>query len=463
MSSDLGVDALMRQVRQEVERRRLESRMRDGHAPSAADDQLAASWQALNEAIVAAESSTLVGMRLPPMTQMRGWRRRIAEPAARLILRIAQLVTRDQSAFNQLILGLVRWLSNAVNDRLTATSGRLDTLTDGLARAIAQSRPVPELVDAGARTSAEVRALHERIAGMEDAAARLEASTAEAIRQIGADLAVTLAAERLRAQHLQTQVTLQERRIATLAEPARRRPAKAGAAGATAPAGDAIGHLSDAFYVGFEDRFRGSRDGVKERVRVYLPIVRDAGAGTSERPILDVGCGRGEWLEVLNEEGLVGHGLDLNEAMVHESRERGLDVARGDVLEHLRGLPDGSVGAVTGMHLIEHVRFPVVVEILDECRRVLQPGGVAIFETPNPRNLVVGACRFYIDPTHRTPLHPDTMAFVAEHCGLVRVRILELHPVENGRRLPDADSPVAQFLNEQLFGPQDFAVVGYRD
>jgi 2-polyprenyl-3-methyl-5-hydroxy-6-metoxy-1,4-benzoquinol methylase len=473
--SQLSVDELMRRVRQEVERRQLETRMHDTASPPRVDGDVAVSWQAMNEAITAAEPAAAVGMRLPPMTQMRGWRRRLAIPVARLILRLAQLVTREQAQFNQLVLDLLRMLTSSVHDRLASVYGKLDALTNGMAQAVAQTRAVPELVDAGARTASEIRALGERMAGLEDTAARLDAVVAAAVRRTDdaeaelaqarverAALASSLEAERLRTQHAQTQVVLQERRIATLLEGLR---APAPATAAIAPptvVDDARAHLFDAFYVSFEDHFRGTRDAIKARVGVYVPTIVDAGAGTAERPVLDLGCGRGELLEVLAENGLVARGVDLNHAMVLESRARGFDAIEGDALHYLRGIPEASLGAVIGLHVLEHVEFSTLVEIFDECVRVLQPGGVVIFETPNPKNLLVGACQFYIDPTHRTPLHPDTMAFVADSRGLTGVHIMPLHPVDDERRVPDVDSPAARILNEYLFGPQDFAVVAYR-
>jgi O-antigen chain-terminating methyltransferase len=450
------VAELMRRVREDVERRRLESRMHDGHAPAPDDDGTAASWQAMREAIDAGGNAATVGMRLPPMTQMHGLRRRVAVPMARLILRIAQLVTRDQTAFNHLVLGLVRMLADTVHERLGDVGGKIEALTHGLAQAIAQARTVSELSEAGARLSAEARALRERVAGFEAAASRIDAAVADVDRRLEdvRRLAESRSAdaERVRGEHARALAQLERRTIASPAE-------RAVPVTVDRTAGN---ELSDAFYISFEDRFRGTRDDVKSRVRVYLPTVRDAGAGAAERPVLDLGCGRGEWLELLAEEGLVARGVDLNDAMAEESRARGLDVVRGDALAHLRALAPASVGAVTGMHVIEHLPFGDVVAVFDECARVLAPGGVAIFETPNPKNLVVGACQFYVDPTHRRPLHPDTMAFVAESRGLTRVTILPLHPVE-GRRLPDDGTPADAALNEYLFGPQDFAVVGYRD
>jgi 2-polyprenyl-3-methyl-5-hydroxy-6-metoxy-1,4-benzoquinol methylase len=486
--SEVSVDELMRRVRQEVERRRLEGRIRGPFSPVLADDEIAASWQAINEAITAAEPSTVVGTQLPPMTQMRGWKRRLAVPAARVILRAAQLVTRDQSAFNKLILELVRLLSNSIHDRLSSVDRKVSALTDALTQASSQTRLVSDLVDARARTALEMEAIHgrvialeENIAGLDHLAARLDEAISESMQRVNdtheaiasarvdaatriSDLARALDTDQQRTQHLRTQALLQERRISMLLEEMRHRPSEAVPAPANlvAAVDDTLQHLSDTFYVSFEDQFRGTREDIKQRTRVYLEVISDARAGTQARPVLDIGCGRGEWLEVLKENRLVGRGIDLNDAIVAESRDRGLEVTKGSALEHLQALSEASLGAITGLHVLEHLDFPTIVKIFDECSRVLQPGGVAIFETPNPKNLVVGACQFYVDPTHRRPLHPDTMAFIAEARGLNRVQILPLHPVDDGRRLAEAASPVAKVLNEYLFGPQDFAVLGYR-
>src|SRR5204862_7337076 len=111
-------------------------------------------------------------------------------------------------------------------------------------------------------------------------------------------------------------------------------------------------HL-DTFYAAFHDRFRGSRDEIKRRVAVYLPTIRAAGAGTTEAPALDVGCGRGELLELLAENGLVARGVDRDDAMIEDCLARNLEVVRDDAIDHLRTIDAGSLGAITGMHVIE--------------------------------------------------------------------------------------------------------------
>jgi SAM-dependent methyltransferase len=186
--------------------------------------------------------------------------------------------------------------------------------------------------------------------------------------------------------------------------------------------------IPDEFYAPFEDLFRGTREDIMGRVRVYLPTMREAGAGAPERPILDLGCGRGEWLQVLRDEGLSARGIDLNAGMIERSRAQGLEVDYGDAIVALRSTPSGSLGAVTAFHLVEHIPFGAVVTLFDEALRCLRPGGLVLFETPNPENVVVGACNFYYDPTHRNPIPPDALRYLAEARGFADARIHRLHP-----------------------------------
>jgi len=211
----------------------------------------------------------------------------------------------------------------------------------------------------------------------------------------------------------------------------------------------------------FEDRFRGTRESIKARSQGYLEMVRAAGLGKAESPVLDLGCGRGEWLDLLKEHGLAARGADTNHALVESCVQRGLSVERSDALRLLRSLPDASVGAVTAIHILEHMTPPEVEQVVGEIARVLASGGMTILETPNPRNLVVGACNFYIDPTHVRPIHPEWLAYVLEQHGLTRVslRFSAPDPRHRADPLPDVTQSA---VNDYLFGPQDYAAIGYR-
>ena len=216
----------------------------------------------------------------------------------------------------------------------------------------------------------------------------------------------------------------------------------------------------DSFYFSFENRFRGPREEIKARVAFYLPVVRKAGAGTSRSPVLDLGCGRGEWLELLKEHKLEARGVDLNTVMVSQCKARGLKVRLGDAVEHLRAQRANSHGAITGFHIIEHVPFETLMALLGEVRRVLKPGGVAIFESPNCKNLVVGACNFNIDPTHRNPVYPETAEFMLASHGFEKIRIEYLSPVPNPRF--DDTTPELAIIKDLLYGPQDFGIIAYK-
>jgi SAM-dependent methyltransferase len=216
--------------------------------------------------------------------------------------------------------------------------------------------------------------------------------------------------------------------------------------------------LTDALYASFEDIFRGTRSDIKSRQTIYLDEMRAIQAGTEARPILDVGCGRGEWLELLKENGLRAHGIDANATMVERCRSLNLDVTQSDALEYLRGLPASSVGAITLFQIIEHVPTAVAINLLDEVFRVLHRDGEVILETPNPANLIVGSCNFYMDPTHRNPIPSPLLKFIVEARGFSDLRVLPLHPMWEYLSLSDAQR--SEKINQLLFGPQDYAVIG---
>jgi 2-polyprenyl-3-methyl-5-hydroxy-6-metoxy-1,4-benzoquinol methylase len=251
----------------------------------------------------------------------------------------------------------------------------------------------------------------------------------------------------------------QERRLAVLIEAARSKYRGTAHGAEPAALAQEAKHLFDAFYAAFENRFRGTPEDIRQRVAVFLPVIREAHAGTAKATVLDIGCGRGEWLELLKENGFAARGVDLNSVTVAECRERGLAVVEGDAIEHLRGLKADSLGAVTAMHVIEHIPFRRLIVLLDEVLRALRPGGVAIFETPNPENLMVGACSFYSDPTHERPLPPEATQFVAESRGFVDTSIMRLHPVPEGLQLADGAPAVRELINRVFYGAQDYALI----
>lgn len=224
---------------------------------------------------------------------------------------------------------------------------------------------------------------------------------------------------------------------------------------------DAIDHRLDAFYEAFEEVFRGSREDIKKRMRPYLERLALSGAGPPGKPILDIGCGRGEWLEILKESHLQAYGIDSNVMMIERARSLGLDAREADLATHLRDLPAASRSAITAFHVVEHLGFGTLVDFLDEALRVLASGGILILETPNPENLLVGANSFYNDPTHRNPIPPEPLRFLVEQRGFAEAEILRLHPLPAELHLK-ANNEDARRLNALLFGPQDYAIIARR-
>jgi O-antigen chain-terminating methyltransferase len=209
----------------------------------------------------------------------------------------------------------------------------------------------------------------------------------------------------------------QQRRVTLFLEHARKRMPEAFTVEQVAGLVSEERHLLDPLYVAFEDRFRGSREAIREGVRVYLPYIQKTFLKNKKAPVLDVACGRGEWLELLQEQGYPAKGVDLNRVAIQQCKELGLNVAEADALEYIRTQPKNRFSAITCFHYIEHVHYASLVALLDEALRTLKPGGVAIFETPNARNLLVTAGDFYRDPTHRNPVFPDTLESLAELRG----------------------------------------------
>lgn len=211
-------------------------------------------------------------------------------------------------------------------------------------------------------------------------------------------------------------------------------------------------------YAALENEVRGTRGEAQKRWREYLPLI------PREGPVLDLGCGRGEWLELLRQEGIAAHGVDSNRLMVAECRERQLTAERADALDYLAQVPDGSLGAVTVLRVLERFPFPQLVRLIDEVARVLRPGGAAIFEAPNPDNILVACRDFYKDPVRRHPIPSEVLRFLVEARGLIPAQVLFLNSPDAPGRLPEEDgSAVTRRFNRYFYGPRDYAIVAHRE
>lgn len=212
------------------------------------------------------------------------------------------------------------------------------------------------------------------------------------------------------------------------------------------------------FYRAFEDEFRGSRDLIKNRLEKYKPFFIGLKDTYPEPSALDLGCGRGEWLELLNEHGFNTKGIDLDEGMLADCYSRGLNVEKGNFLEHLPSIPSNSISLLSAFHVVEHINFEDLDFLIKQSLRILMPGGLLILETPNPENLVVASCNFYLDPTHNKPIPAKLLEFLVKYNNFYRVKKVGLH--ENNS-LTDFGSDV--LLIDVLDGTsRDYAVIAQK-
>ncbi|HEY2433329.1 MAG TPA: methyltransferase domain-containing protein [Vicinamibacterales bacterium] len=225
--------------------------------------------------------------------------------------------------------------------------------------------------------------------------------------------------------------------------------------------------LDDYKYVGFEDRFRGSREVIRARLASYVPYF----AGATD--VLDVGCGRGEFLDLLRAAGIGARGIDLNHEMVEVCRAAGLSAEHADAVSYLSALPDGSLGGLFAAQVVEHLEPAYLLQFLELAHHKLRPGAPLVLETLNPACWVAFFESFIRDITHVWPLHPDTLRYLVTASGFVSARLEYRSPVplqdtlqhvaplaglpEDAAEILNAN---ADKLNARLFTFLDYAVVG---
>ena len=225
-------------------------------------------------------------------------------------------------------------------------------------------------------------------------------------------------------------------------------------------------------YVGFEDQFRGSRDAIRARFESYLPFF----AGAAD--VLDIGCGRGEFLELLAGAGVKARGIDLNHEMAELCRSRGLDVTEADAVGYLSTLPDASLGGIFAAQVVEHLQPGYLLQFLELAFHKVRPGGRIVLETLNPACWVAFFDSYIRDITHVWPLHPETLKYLVLASGFTRADLEFRSPVAAHDRLQavalpnGADTSLADLtetfnanvekLNSRLFTHLDYAVIGAR-
>jgi SAM-dependent methyltransferase len=304
---------------------------------------------------------------------------------------------------------------------------------------------------------------------------RWESMTAREHRYESRTTALASAHEELRAAvGVSQQAALAvKRELERLAERGAASAPSSGPAAAAQASQDAFASQLDAYkYVGFEDQFRGSRDVIRQRLESYLPFF------DGKADVLDVGCGRGEFLDLLASRGARARGIDLNPEMVEVCRSRGLDVTHADAVGYLGTLEDRSLGGLFAAQVVEHLEPGYLLRFLELAFHKLAPGGRVVLETLNPACWVAFFESYIRDITHVWPLHPETLKYLVVASGFIRTTIEYRSPVPPQDRLqqlaaaPTADVQTAEFvetfnanvekLNSRLFTHLDYAIVAER-
>ncbi|MDR3352046.1 MAG: class I SAM-dependent methyltransferase [Zoogloeaceae bacterium] len=211
-------------------------------------------------------------------------------------------------------------------------------------------------------------------------------------------------------------------------------------------------------YAEFSRCFRGEDADVAGKQQPYVPMIEEVLAGRAAHAVVDIGCGRGVWLGLLAQRQIAGIGFDLNAEAVNAARAKGLDVRRENGIDWLARAPDASIDVITAFQVIEHLPPETLLAFVASAQRVLRPGGLLLCETPNPGNLRVGACNFYMDPTHQRPIPAPFAEFIARYSGFAETRILPMNPDPEAEWVA-GENPLTERFNTLFYGARDYALL----
>jgi 2-polyprenyl-3-methyl-5-hydroxy-6-metoxy-1,4-benzoquinol methylase len=394
----------------------------------------------------------------------------------RLVARALDWHVREQVEFNRAIVGCVQSTIEALNDAnraMVALSARIDQLRQESGRSFLELRDqTQQLKDVRTHwsqwrvdwekklTSNEIhflRSIAELQSSFQHRVTLMDANYREQVKaqHVEFEASMTRQSEqihnrfwadldRIRAQyesiiHAELRLVRQKASLAKAVDQVAGSP----------PAAE----FANVDWLKFAEKFRGSEESIVQRQRMY------ADHFSTHAPVLDIGCGRGEMLEVFREAGIAAHGIDLNDDSIALCRNKGLDAEKADIFAYLNSLADSSLGGAVCCQVVEHLPPERLPEMLRLLRNKLRPGALLAVETPNPECLAIFATHFYIDPTHRHPIPPALLSFYLEEAGFGRIEVERLYPaVETRPSLAELPAP----FREDFFGSLDYAVFATR-
>jgi 2-polyprenyl-3-methyl-5-hydroxy-6-metoxy-1,4-benzoquinol methylase len=379
----------------------------------------------------------------------------LIQRAKRTISRGLDWFVRDQVVFNREIMACVEATIEALNDvnRALASVAEFQDIcahwqawrTDW-ERQLSMNemqflRSVADLQGAFQHRSALTEANFREMVKSQhaDYLGALDRATLDIQKRLWADL------DRIRTEYealIHSELRVVRQRAAVLANAAVAPPAPQSSPAEAAPAFD---------YGRFAERFRGSQDYVKSGQKFYVPYF----AGC--RDVLDIGCGRGEFLELMREAGVGARGIDLSRESVDLCRSKGLQAEVADLFTYLDGLADASLGGVFSAQVIEHLPPARLPDMIRLAAQKLRRGGVIAIETPNPECLAIFATHFYLDPTHSRPIPHTLLTFYLEEYGFGHLEVFRRSPaVESVPALAD----LPQDFREAFFDGLDYGIIG---
>jgi O-antigen chain-terminating methyltransferase len=358
----------------------------------------------------------------------------LVQSAKRLTARLLDWHVREQVEFNRATVDALGALIEALNENNRA----LAVLAEAEADHIRLLRTVADLHgDFKQRTARMETTFRELVKSQHgDFTAAIDRSNVEIQQRLWADL------EKMQAEYerlIQAELRVLRQRAAFTSQPS------------AAPAPVAVGQAPAIDFLWFAERFRGTEEQVRGKQRFYVPFFQGRTA------VVDLGCGRGEFLELMREAGVTARGIDASEECVALCRSKGLDVERADAFEYLGGLGGPVLDGIFCAQMVEHLPPARVPELIRLAAASLARGAVLAIETPNPECLAALSKHFYLDPTHRQPVPAGLLRFYMEECGFGAVEIHYLSPaVESMAAL----AALPEDFREEFFGGLDYAIIG---
>jgi ubiquinone/menaquinone biosynthesis C-methylase UbiE len=442
----------------------------------------------INNVADATITSLDVGTKMPQMTRFKGLKRRVLSFLAKLILRVGKIVTRDQVIVNRNLFSITNALLESVNiitSELNSTKVTVDKIIEIKSEIETISKEMSQKLDMQKEEMSQKLDMYK-----EEVSRKLDVYKEEMFQQFNESNHKILEKSQNNVDNIFNKVSYLNNmyldnvnNINDIREKFMINSSKIDNLqyryNKNEQLTDVCNNNKDIEfddvlnYLYFENKFRGNTEEIKRKQRFYLKHIEQSSCLEDNSLVLDLGCGRGEWISLIKEKfHLNATGIDLNENMVNHCIENGLNAKCMDMFEYLNSVEDESVSVITLFQVAEHLTFSQLNYLISEAYRILKKKGIIIIETPNPLNLIVGSANFYLDPTHKQPIHPKLLGFYMEMKGFMKQETLYWQQEEFEKWWRDLENidteeiksvrmnATISMVNTYLNAPADYAIVG---